>query len=198
MSSSTVLLSVLILAIPSRRESSNVVSSLLEQVRGRRDVEILCLLDNKMRTIGEKRQNLLELAKGEFVVFVDDDDQVASNYIEEIVQAISPSVDLIVFDLQCTIDHTHVITQHYGKEFESTSSSFDSVYSLPTCIMAWRREIARKTSFEHINTNEDYYWGEQSVVHVRPNGQVKVGGDQPLYFYAVDSHSSESGIRAEN
>ena len=37
-------------------------------------------------TIGEKRNWLLEQAKGEYVVFVDDDDLVTNNYVQSIMK----------------------------------------------------------------------------------------------------------------
>jgi len=39
-------------------------------------------MDNKMRTIGHKRANLVADALGEYLAFVDDDDDVPAYYVD--------------------------------------------------------------------------------------------------------------------
>ncbi|SCM92825.1 Uncharacterized protein BWINRASL_01028 [Bacillus mycoides] len=50
-----------------------MIDTLYEQAQNK-PVEILVLLENKKRTTGEKRNILVEQAKGEYVAFVDDDE----------------------------------------------------------------------------------------------------------------------------
>lgn len=45
------------------------------------EVEILYECDNKEISVGAKRQLLIERATGEFVVFIDSDDWVSTNFI---------------------------------------------------------------------------------------------------------------------
>ncbi len=40
------------------------------------EVEILMLADNKKRQLAQIRQSLIDTAKGEYILFVDDDDEV--------------------------------------------------------------------------------------------------------------------------
>jgi hypothetical protein len=79
--------------------------NLAKQAEGK-PVEILALLDNKMRTIGMKRQALLDIAQGEYLAFVDDDDGVDEHYVAELINAIKQNdgVDLIVFPIKVTLD----------------------------------------------------------------------------------------------
>jgi len=51
------------------------------------DIEILDCRDNGERSIGWKRNRLIERAQGEFVAFVDDDDTVSDDYLPRICQA---------------------------------------------------------------------------------------------------------------
>ena len=67
-------LSILILSIPSRIKQ---LETLLEKLENQFDddrVEILVMLDNKSFHIYEKRNELLDMARGEYLCFLDDDD----------------------------------------------------------------------------------------------------------------------------
>src|SRR5688572_23555139 len=44
-------------------------------------VEIVVLTDNKMMMLGHKRNVMVELAQGKYIVFVDDDDRISDDYI---------------------------------------------------------------------------------------------------------------------
>ncbi len=68
-------------------------------------VEVLMLTDNRKRTIGAKRQSLLDVARGEFVAYVDDGDEVSLDYVDQIVKAImcNPDADVITFRQQADV-----------------------------------------------------------------------------------------------
>ena len=69
--------SILISAIPERFHTVQpLLFSLLEtrSVARMPDIELCYLLDNKRRTVGAKRNALLDAARGEYVSFIDDDD----------------------------------------------------------------------------------------------------------------------------
>ena len=73
-------LSVLILTIPSRFEIFKpLLNKLMNQIGDREDVEILSLLDNKSLHIYEKRNKLLDIARGTHITFLDDDDDISDN-----------------------------------------------------------------------------------------------------------------------
>ena len=66
--------SILIAAIPERYHSVHgLLHSLLEQqsVARMQDVELLYLMDNRRRSVGEKRNALLQLAHGDYLSFID-------------------------------------------------------------------------------------------------------------------------------
>jgi hypothetical protein len=60
-----------------------------------KDIEILLFLDNKKRTVGGKRDALVQMSRGKYFMFVDDDDDLVS--IDEIYQATFQDVDVITF-----------------------------------------------------------------------------------------------------
>ena len=69
-------LSILIPSIPSRfRRFQKLFEKINAQATN--EVEILGLFDNKKRSIGHKRDALVQMSKGEYVCFCDDDDDVS-------------------------------------------------------------------------------------------------------------------------
>ncbi len=83
--------SILICGIPERYHSVQpLLYSLLEAqaISRRPDVELLYFMDNKRRTVGAKRNALLSMAIGEYISFIDDDDEVAPNYVDKIIGTI--------------------------------------------------------------------------------------------------------------
>ena len=62
-----------------------------------KEYEICVFVDNKEKTVGFKRNYLLDQAKGEYTVFIDDDDRISSEYLKLVMQAIieNPGVDVI-------------------------------------------------------------------------------------------------------
>lgn len=96
-------LSILIPTVIERRSRFEVLYiNLLKQANGK-PVEVLYLSDNKELPIGTKRQRLLEMAQGRFIVFFDDDDTPVNNYVDLILNAIQDStVDCVGIRVQMT------------------------------------------------------------------------------------------------
>ena len=96
-------LSILIPTVTERQSRFNLLYiNLLQQSIGK-PVEVLYLSDNKELPIGTKRQRLLEMAQGRFIVFFDDDDTPSPNYVDLILKAIQDtSVDCVGIRVRMT------------------------------------------------------------------------------------------------
>jgi len=152
-------------------------------------VEILLLLDNKQRSIGKKREALVKVAQGEYLAFVDDDDDVAEGYIGEILEAIENRPDVVVFDSLCTLgDGPHVRVRH-GLEFENEQYNPEGFTRKPWHIHAWRREIAQAHTFPDISYGEDWGWVQKILTEPRTQARA---GTAPLYHYRYSSQVSEA------
>lgn len=85
--------SVLIPTIPGREASlQSLLTSIREKVARiapHLHVEECIAFDNREKSIGRKRQELLQGAKGRYVSFIDDDDQITDAYIEDLAQTIA-------------------------------------------------------------------------------------------------------------
>ena len=87
-------LSILVPTLDSR---SLYLSMMLSSLEGQLtpEVEVLTEIDRGEKTIGEKRNILLERATGDYISFVDDDDIVAYDYVDSILRAIETSPDVV-------------------------------------------------------------------------------------------------------
>jgi len=196
----------LIAAIPERFHSVQpLLYSLLESqsVARRPDVELCYLMDNRRRSVGAKRNALLDLSRGEYVSFIDDDDEVATDYVQKIAAAIaagrrsSPPADVICFPQKATIQPAGVVHEcsyslaHFRSrppESRRQLAPSDKPNTLlwtgpPAHTMAWRREIVKDTRFEERNFGEDTAWVDAVCAAAKTEIQLEC---EPLYFYRFD------------
>ena len=76
-------------------------AEVLRQAAGK-PVEVIVACDNKEISIGKKRQNLLEQATGEYICYIDDDDWIATDYVDQILAALASGPDCVGFLIECT------------------------------------------------------------------------------------------------
>lgn len=187
-------LSILIPTIPRRYKTffPSLVDELLRQIGDRKDVEIVGLFDNKLRKIGEKRQDLLNLAKGEYLVFIDDDDRVAPDYIVSVIDAIygNPTADCIVYDCIWTQNGETPRLCKYGIEYDYWLSADKKNWTgLPAHTMVYKSSIAKKHLYDHINYQEDVNWVRRASKDIK--NQVRI--NKVLYYYDYNLATTESG-----
>ena len=148
------------------------------------------LFDNKKRSVGLKRQNLLDLARGEYLVFIDDDDTISDDYVSEILKALykNPAVDCVVFDIICTGYETTLYCK-YGIEYEY--QRFGNQWrGKPAHTMVYKSSIAKKHLFSDVVFEEDKDWVIRACMDIR--NQVRI--NKVLYYYKYNPAISETPI----
>ena len=187
-------LSVLVPTVPSRILTTYpaLLQSLLEQVNGRTDVEVLGFFDNKQRPVGDKRNDLLGLSRGEYVVFVDDDDRVGDDYVSSILDALyeNPEVDCVVFDSLVTYlsEGNKQVHCKYSIHYDYRSEG-NMWWGKPAHTMVYKASIAKAHIFKP--WDEDIDWVARACKDI--NTEVHI--DKILYFYDYDAESSETSKR---
>ena len=76
-------LSILTPTIPGREKQLLELTEKIQKQIGDLPVEHLSLCDNRKRSIGAKRQSLVDIAQGKYIAFCDDDDDISDDYVEE-------------------------------------------------------------------------------------------------------------------
>ena len=159
--------SILIPTLECRSDQlSRLVEGLELQARkaGRRsDVEILSYPDAGENSIGYKRNILLSRAKGEFVAFIDDDDEVSERYIELIGEALRrrPEVDCLGIRGIITFRGCHPCEFVHSVRYSEIFSRDHTYYRPPTHLNPIRRAIALRYRFPDVSYSEDFYWALQ-------------------------------------
>jgi glycosyltransferase involved in cell wall biosynthesis len=181
-------LSILIPSIPERLEFlAGLTRELTTQVGGA-PVEILVFLDNKRRALGSKRNTLIEMAQGDYVVFVDDDDWVAPTYVRDLLAAIDrhPAADCVVFDVACHINGRFIKIFRHGVEY-GWEETADCIFREPGPLMCWRREILTRFRFPDQGYDPDSPWIAAGPWKHEPIRQERI--ERVLYEYrAVPGH----------
>lgn len=177
--SGDVILSILVCHVPSRdQELARLMGQLTPQVTDA--VEVLVETDEGTQSVGEKRNALLRRARGEYVSFVDDDDEVPEYYVERILAAVAKSrPDVIGFSGLLRLSDGKAEFRHslrYGGWYTGTDGIF---YRTPNHLNPVRREWATAVMFLDSRFGEDADY----AARIRPylNSEVYVGG--PMYYY---------------
>jgi glycosyltransferase involved in cell wall biosynthesis len=182
----TLKLSVLVASVPSRLSFfyPRLMKQLIDQTKERNDVEILGFFDNKKRSVGQKRQGLLDLANGEYVVFIDDDDRITDNYIEKIMNTLyeNNNVDCVVFNTICKVNNGEPKLCKYGIEFEYGDIKINQKKEWrgkPAHTMVYKSSIAKKHRYSDLSNGEDIDWVKRAYLDIKT--QIRI--DEVLYFY---------------
>jgi hypothetical protein len=137
----------------------------------------------------------LYIASGEYVCFVDDDDTVTSNYISKILEGISSNPDVFCFNVMRKRTYPDGRTEEklmiHAKEHGKNHSAKGIMYMLPNHLSVFKRDLAIREAFTHINLAEDHKWADKMLFHI--NTEVK--SDEVLYYYNDNKSMSETRLR---
>lgn len=178
-------LSILIMTVPSRLEYfyPRIMKQVLGQTEKYDDIEVISLFDNKKRSVGSKRQNMLDLVQGEYLVFIDDDDRITDDYVDSIMETLkkNPNVDCVVFNTICCIENSSLKKLcKYGIEYSYGDINGGKEWrGLPAHTMIWKSEIAKKYKYSDMGVHEDTDWVKRAVKSIKT--QVRI--DKVLYYY---------------
>jgi len=182
-------LSILIPSIPSRltRFSIPLFEKLQAQAAGH-PAEILMLTDNKARSVGHKRNALLAAARGAYVAFCDDDDEVADDYIAALGEATQLDVDVITFQQRVIVNGAEGIV-HFGLRNPDEPFKPGAItLRRPWHPCAWRRSLVRDCIFTDKMFGEDADW----VAQAAPLGETEHHIPRILQTYRYSSTISEA------
>lgn len=179
-------LSILIPTLPSREAMfEELTKELSKQILLCQGVEVLSNNDLTL-TIGAKRNELLNRAKGEYVAFIDDDDKISSTYIKDVLQALESKPDCLSLRGVITWDGLSPEIFEHSIKYSSYVTHTNPVNGIkyeryPNHLNVIHSEIAKSFKFPEINFGEDSDWAKQ----IHESGLIKkeVYIDKVLYHY---------------
>jgi glycosyltransferase involved in cell wall biosynthesis len=177
------ILSILIPSIPERSSKLNI---LLDNLQFQIDEvykthptlgEVEILIDDSKKfieggkSVGKKRYDLVEKAKGKYICFLDDDDLPSPNYVEYILRAATYNMDCITFMsiFKCDTYWGLADLDLNNLNEEAKPSIFKrSVWH----ICPIKKDIAIKEKFDNINNAEDWKWIAKIISNINTSHKI--------------------------
>jgi hypothetical protein len=172
--------SLLILTQPSRVDFLSRLLEVLEpQIKGYQDIELAVKTNDTSISLGENRQDLLDSANGSYVNFIDDDDLVAEDYVEQIYPNLS-SVDYIGFQLQLYIDGNPQKPTYHSLEYDSWWEDNKGYYRDLSHLNPIRKDLASTVKLSG-GDGEDSRWA--SALRAKKIIKTQHYVDSIMYHY---------------
>lgn len=140
-------------------------------------------------SIGKKRESLVNRATGKYLCFLDDDEDIAPNYVETIVRLCQLDTDVVTFRSMAKLDNywTVIDMRLDHPEDEQASPNF-IVHRRPWHINAIRSSIAKQYTFPDTNYSEDSDWMNNVLFDCKTDAHT----DAVLHQYNHSSKHSEA------
>ena len=183
------ILSVLIATLPERKEEYEALVERIKAMPCAYDYEVLtdCAVRFGLeggKSVGQKRMDLLKKAKGKWIVFVDDDDDIVDDFFHKLQPFLNKKVDVICGNVLAIIDGKEfIIDQSIYHENEQLHSN-GKTKRFPSVMAIYRREIALKKDFPDTNVGEDFEWS----MGLGLNKEHKT--DEVFQIYKFDSNKT--------
>lgn len=181
--------SILICTLEERKTSfERLYKKLMHQIEScglEKEIEILWFLDNREASVGYKRNFLLQASRGEYINFIDDDDDIHDNYIGMIYEKLKKGPDCVSLLGIITTDNRRskkfIHSIRYKTYFEKSGVYFRP----PNHLNPIKRSIAIQFPFPDKYFGEDTDWAMQIARSglIKTEGEIKV----PYYFYNFTS-----------
>jgi hypothetical protein len=185
LSKTDILWTIGILTVPERKDKlSRLIKKIDDQVLVSiaNRIELIIVSDDKTRTVGDKRNEVLDKANGKYVCFIDDDDLISPNYIPKIFNKLHKEIyDGIGFwgmyyvseNPTMLFNHANINNGHFKKDGKQ--------YRPLNHLNPVRTEIAKAIRFPDKNYAEDSDYCDRLL----ESGLVKseYNFDEVMYHY---------------
>jgi glycosyltransferase involved in cell wall biosynthesis len=188
----SILWTIGILHLPTKRAEcyTKLVNELNRQIAlcgAQEKIEILTESDNGENSVGKKRNNVIDKARGEYVCFIDDDDMVTDIYISETLKALQTKPDVVeLVGFLPKYDLPFIHNLNCGGHFKKDGTQFRTPNHLNTV----KTEIARKVRYPEISHGEDQDYSHRLWDSGLLKTEALVG--KRMYIYQFDSSKSET------
>lgn len=148
-------------------------------------VELIIDVDNGEKSIGAKRNDLLDQAVGDYIAFIDDDDLVSSDYVEKILECLELDPDVVGIHLLHFNDGQLGGFTYHSLEYKSwfhqpdRTTGFMRYYRNPNHLNPVKRELALQTKFPDKSFGEDSDYSKRLLPLLKSQEYIK----EPVYIY---------------
>lgn len=142
-------------------------------------IEIIVDTDNMIKSVGQKRNDLIEKARGEFICFIDDDDFISENYLSTILYHLNSGIDILLIAIEHIengVNKPKIIPSLYIDNLNTGEAVFKTNHFH---LCPHKKSIARNVLFEWVNFAEDMLYSQKMVKHI--NNYFLIS--EPIYIY---------------
>ena len=194
-----IILSVGVLTVSGREHFLNRLMNKFKSIIGNNAnrVEIIISHDNKEKTVGQKRNEVLEKAAGKYTCFVDDDDMVCDDYFNWILQVLEehPDTDGVGFkgiyytSGKPLLEFEHSSANRGHRRIQDESGKIIQYRPL-NHLNPVRTDIMKQIGFPEKNFGEDTDYCDRLFVSNLLKKEVFL--DKILYHYLYNPETSET------
>jgi glycosyltransferase involved in cell wall biosynthesis len=159
-------------------------------------------LDNREMSIGNKRQKLLENAKGKYLSFIDDDDDITDAYVEDVLQMIRNNWPVMRLRGQIA---QYTFTHSLDNKLTDNMARGEVFLRPPNHLNPMMSDVAKLVRFKDGTRGEDLDWtirmaragflvreyqSDPSRIHYIYNMGTRVVDPQSLVFQQQTSYET--------
>jgi glycosyltransferase involved in cell wall biosynthesis len=180
-----------ILHLPKRANLYNtLITELNKQIKNcnaHDNIEIITETDNGENSVGKKRNNVIDKARGEYVCFIDDDDMITEIYVSKILKALETKPDVVeLVGFLPKYDLPFIHNLNCGGHFKKDGIQFRTPNHLNTI----KTEIARKVRYPEISHGEDQDYSHRLWDSGLMKTESLIG--ERMYIYQFNPATSET------
>lgn len=159
------------------------------QTKNRNDVEVLVYIDNKKRTLGYKRNDMVSDAQGMYITFIDDDDQISNDYVETLVNTIdqNKNVDVINFISNVSLNGSEYKPMYFSLNNKRNHHNERMYYRSPNHLMCVRIDLAKSTPYPIVGYEDFVYMKD-----LLPKLKTEINIDKVMYYYNFNKETTET------
>lgn len=143
-------------------------------------VDVITHEGDRSLPTGTKRNQLIDLANGLYIVQIDCDDLVSLTYVSDLLKAIEQNPDVITFKGFMTTNgaNRRDFTIKLGSDYTEKNGHY---YRWPNHLCCFKKSLVQHIKFEPIWQQEDYRWS----LAVKNSGVLKneIHIDKDMYIY---------------
>lgn len=188
---------VLSILIPTMYKRAGMLAFMLREIHRQIEegsfseiVEVLVKADDGEVSTGNKRNDLLREATGEWVVFVDDDDEISPIYLSEIIKALETNPDAVGINGTITTNGSNekrwFISKDHGYCSARDEEGREIYMRYNNHLSPTRRSIALQVGYPDVYVGEDYSYA--TTLHnlglIKTEATIQI----PIYKYKFLTH----------
>lgn len=165
-------------------------------IRYKDRIQVIVNSDNKEKSVGAKRNQILENAKGKYISFIDDDDMVSLSYISKIASKLDENLYdgigfLGIFYIMNRPISVFCHRQSNGSNYKSEDEK--TQFRPLNHLNPIRTDIAKQIKYKDINRGEDQEYSDRLLSSNLINSEYFFEEVMYHYLFNPDTSSTDHG-----